>query len=151
MKSIIDTLLNKISGLSRTRKAFLVHIFTLFISIRGRLNFMNMSRFGDYSEKSYRLQFEKPLTERRHAMTEHILNRIFLVPFGRTNASEVIQKPAVEVDGNEMDIDDMRTEFPNLVRSGEFVQAMEIVHGHGRFSWFYVMFDKISRGFFGKH
>ena len=84
-------------------------------------------------------------------MTKHILNRVFVVPFGKTKAWEEIKKADAEVVVKEMDIDDMRTEFPNLVRSGEFVQAMEIVHGHGRFSWFYALFDKISRGLFGKH
>ena len=83
-------------------------------------------------------------------MTEHILNRVFVVPFGRAKAGEKIQKATAEVDGKEINIDDMRTEFPNLVRSGAFVQAMEIIHGHGRFSWFYELFDKISRGLCGR-
>lgn len=59
MKTIIDTILNKIGGLSRTRKLFMVHIFILCLSMKGRFNFMNMNRYGDYSEKSYRLHFEK--------------------------------------------------------------------------------------------
>jgi hypothetical protein len=84
-------------------------------------------------------------------MTEHILNRIFVAPFGKNKAGEEIKQVDAEVVENEMNIDDMRTEFPNLVRSGNFVQAMEIVQGHGRFNWFYSLLDKVSRGLFGKH
>jgi hypothetical protein len=60
METIITDILNKMNGLSRIRKKFLIHIFVLFLSIRGRLNFMNMSRIGGYSEKSFRTHFEQP-------------------------------------------------------------------------------------------
>jgi len=60
METIITDILNKINGLSRIRKNFLLHIFVLFLSIRGRLNFMNMSRIGKYCEKSCRTHFEQP-------------------------------------------------------------------------------------------
>ena len=60
MEKIITDILNKIDGLSRSRKKFLVHIFVLFLSIRSRLNFMNMSRIGRYCEKSCRTHFERP-------------------------------------------------------------------------------------------
>jgi len=83
-------------------------------------------------------------------MTEHILNRLFVVPFGKTRTEKKIKTAGAEIVEKEMDIDDMRTEFPDLVRNGNFVQAMEIVHGHGRFSWFYRLFDRISKGLFGK-
>ena len=60
MKKIITTILNKIKGLSSVRKKFLTHTFVLFLSLKGRMNFQNMSRIGKYSEKSYRLHFERP-------------------------------------------------------------------------------------------
>ncbi len=60
METIITDILNKTDGLSRIRKKFLIHIFVLFLSIRGRLNFMNMSRIGKYSEKSCRTHFGQP-------------------------------------------------------------------------------------------
>ena len=60
METIIADILNKISGLTRSRKKFLIHIFVLFLSIRTRLNFMNMSRIGKYCEKSCRSHFEQP-------------------------------------------------------------------------------------------
>lgn len=60
METLVTDILNKINGLSRIRKKFLVHIFVLFLSIRGRLNFMNMSRIGKYCEKTCRTHFEQP-------------------------------------------------------------------------------------------
>ena len=38
----------------------MVKIFTLFMGLGGRYNFTNMSRYGDYSEQTYRNNFEKP-------------------------------------------------------------------------------------------
>ena len=46
-------------GLSHVRTKFLTHVFVLFLSMRGRLNFANMARYGTYSEKSYRTHFEE--------------------------------------------------------------------------------------------
>lgn len=60
METIIANILNKMKGLSRIRKKFLLHIFILFLSVRSRLNFMNISRIGRYCEKSCRTHFEQP-------------------------------------------------------------------------------------------
>jgi hypothetical protein len=40
-------------------KRFFSHIIPLFMGIRGRINFLSMSRHGYLSEKSYRHQFER--------------------------------------------------------------------------------------------
>jgi hypothetical protein len=39
---------------------FLLEVFLLFISIKGRLNFLQLSRFGLHGEQHYRNQFSKP-------------------------------------------------------------------------------------------
>ena len=44
-------------NLSHVRIKFLTHIFVLFLSMRGRVNFTNMARYGVYAEKSYRTHF----------------------------------------------------------------------------------------------
>lgn len=74
METIITDISNKIKGLSRIRGKFLIHILVLYISLRGRLNFMNMSRIGRYSEKSLRLHFEQPFDffTFNKLLTEHI-------------------------------------------------------------------------------
>lgn len=56
---IINTL-NKISKFNKRRKVFICEVFTLFLSIKGRINFLQLSRFGSFGEQRYRQQFEKP-------------------------------------------------------------------------------------------
>ena len=56
-EGVIEAIIEKISGLKKSRKKFMLHIFLLFMEMRGRCNFINMSRYGKYSEKSYRNNF----------------------------------------------------------------------------------------------
>lgn len=58
--SLIINTLDKISFFNKSRKGFLCEIFVLFLSIKGRVNFLQLSRFGDFKEQRYRQQFEKP-------------------------------------------------------------------------------------------
>ena len=37
----------------------MLHVFMLYMSMRGRYTFMNMERYGSYSEKRYRDQFSE--------------------------------------------------------------------------------------------
>lgn len=57
---LITNTLDKISNFSKCRKDFLCEIFILLLSIQGRVNFLQLSRFGKHSEQRYRQQFEKP-------------------------------------------------------------------------------------------
>ncbi len=38
---------------------------------------------------------------------------------------------------------DMITEFPKLVRGGQFVNALAVIQGHGRFIWCYALLEKV--------
>ena len=58
--ALVSKVLNKLEGLNKPRKYFMIHIMNLYLSIRGRYTFQGMSRYGDKCEKSYRLQFEQP-------------------------------------------------------------------------------------------
>ncbi len=60
MKTRIVTILQHMNGIGHVRKKFLEHIFVLFVSMRGRIHFLNMARYGTYSEKTYRTHFEEP-------------------------------------------------------------------------------------------
>ena len=53
---IISTLTN--FNLNKWRKDFMVEVFCLFLSIKGRINFLQFARYGDYGEQRYRQQFE---------------------------------------------------------------------------------------------
>ena len=60
MDTRIQTLLAHIPDLGKVRTQFFLHIVTLFLSLPGRINFLNMARYGTYSEKTYRTHFEQP-------------------------------------------------------------------------------------------
>ena len=58
-EALISTILEKITEINKSQKKFIQHILILFMGIRGRYNFLNMARYGTYSEQSYRNNFEK--------------------------------------------------------------------------------------------
>ena len=47
------------NSLSKSQSKFIVNILLLFLCLRGRHNFLQMSREGSHNEKTYRCQFEK--------------------------------------------------------------------------------------------
>ena len=58
-KMVIKFVLSKMTMLSKSQSKFIVKILLLFLCMRGRHNFLQMSREGSLNEKSYRYQFEK--------------------------------------------------------------------------------------------
>ena len=57
---LIHNALREMSKISKRRKDFLVEVFVLFLSIKGKINFLQLSRYGKFKEQRYRQQFEKP-------------------------------------------------------------------------------------------
>lgn len=58
-KALVEKIVNKIEGLKKPRKYFMISIIILYLSMRGRYTFKGMERYGDKCEKTYRLQFEQ--------------------------------------------------------------------------------------------
>jgi hypothetical protein len=58
-KSLISAIIAKIDKTNKPRKKFIQHILILFMGLRGKYNFMNMARYGEYNEKTYRSQMEQ--------------------------------------------------------------------------------------------
>ncbi len=56
---LVETILNKISKVSKPQTKFLLKAFQAFLSVSGRLTFSNMSRYIDLSERTFRRQFSK--------------------------------------------------------------------------------------------
>lgn len=54
-------ILGKFPAVGAWQRKFLCHLFVLWLSIRGRHNFVNLARYGDYIEYSYRQHFARPL------------------------------------------------------------------------------------------
>lgn len=59
-KQLIINVLDKLSNINQWRKDFILETFILFLSIRGRINFLQLARYGKHEEQRYRQQFEKP-------------------------------------------------------------------------------------------
>lgn len=72
--SLVSAILAKLPKIGKWQSQFITHLIPLFMSIKGRINFMQMSRYGTYSMTTYRNQFDK------------------LFPFGEFNAEHIRQK-----------------------------------------------------------
>jgi hypothetical protein len=59
-KKLIYSMLDKTANINKWRKDFMIEVFMLFLSIKGRINFFQLERYGQFSEQRYRQQFEKP-------------------------------------------------------------------------------------------
>lgn len=56
-KALIKAIIEKMPNIGKWRKDFMVHILVLFCSIRGKINFLQMERYGSYRESTYRKNF----------------------------------------------------------------------------------------------
>ena len=57
MESFINNLLDKMPGVAKPQKKFLVTLFVTILLMRGKVNFRNLSRYSDLAEKTYARQF----------------------------------------------------------------------------------------------
>ena len=57
--SLIRTILDKMDGINEWRKRFIVEVILLFLTIQGRINFLQLGRYGRYNECTYRKGFER--------------------------------------------------------------------------------------------
>lgn len=58
-EALVGAIIGKMGNINKSREKFMIHLFMLFLGLRGRFNFLNMSRYGIYSEQSYRNNFEE--------------------------------------------------------------------------------------------
>ncbi|MCK5906783.1 MAG: transposase [Flavobacteriales bacterium] len=59
LNTLINKTLSSVELLTKPRKAFFIEIMFLFMSIKGKMNFYQFGRYGNYAEQRYRQQFEK--------------------------------------------------------------------------------------------
>ena len=57
--TLILNMMDKLPNINKWRRMFLLETFIYFLSIRGRMNFLQLARYGKYKEQRYRQQFEK--------------------------------------------------------------------------------------------
>lgn len=58
-KALITSMLGNLPNINLWRREFLIETFILFLSIPGRINFLQLARYGKRKEQRYRQQFEK--------------------------------------------------------------------------------------------
>ena len=59
-ESLISAIIAKIGKTTKPRQKFILHILILYMGLRGKYNFINMARYGLYTEQTYRNQMNKP-------------------------------------------------------------------------------------------
>jgi DDE superfamily endonuclease len=58
--TFVHDILNQLPGLSQPQRKFLATLFVTILVLRGRVNFRNLSRYCDYSERTIARQFREP-------------------------------------------------------------------------------------------
>jgi hypothetical protein len=59
-ESLITAIIAKIGKTTKPRQKFILHLMILYMGLRGKYNFINMARYGLYTEQTYRNQMSKP-------------------------------------------------------------------------------------------
>jgi hypothetical protein len=58
--TLVNDILQQMPGLGQPQRKFLATLFVTILVLRGRVNFRNLSRYCDYSERTIARQFRKP-------------------------------------------------------------------------------------------
>src|SRR5205085_5909248 len=58
--TLVNDILQQIPGLGQPQRKFLATLFVTILVLRGRVNFRNLSRYCDYSERTIARQFREP-------------------------------------------------------------------------------------------
>jgi DDE superfamily endonuclease len=58
--TIVNDILKQMPGLGQPQRKFLATLFVTILGLRGRVNFRNLSRYCDYSERTIARQFREP-------------------------------------------------------------------------------------------
>ncbi len=59
-ESLISAIIVKIGKTTKPTQKFIKHILILYMGLRGKYNFINMARYGSFTEQTYRNQMSKP-------------------------------------------------------------------------------------------
>src|SRR6266446_1827487 len=60
LMTIVNDILKQMPGLGQPQRKFLATLFVTILVLRGRVNFRNLSRYCDYSERTIARQFREP-------------------------------------------------------------------------------------------
>src|SRR5260370_8620100 len=57
----LNSILKQIGSITNVQKKFVITLFTTILTLRGKMTFINMSRYSDLSEKTYRRHFREKI------------------------------------------------------------------------------------------
>jgi DDE superfamily endonuclease len=58
--TIVTDTLKQVPGLSKPRRNFIAALFATMLAVRGRVNYRNLARYGEYHERTYARHFAQP-------------------------------------------------------------------------------------------
>jgi hypothetical protein len=58
--TVVTATLKQLPGLAKPRRQFVAALMATILALRGRVNYRNLARYGDYCERSYARQFAQP-------------------------------------------------------------------------------------------
>jgi len=96
IETLTEQILKKIPRIGEWQRKFIIHLFALWFSIRGRHNYTNLARYGQYGEDTYRHnagRYFPFLTFNQH-LVEQFLSKDCMIAFDPTYLSKSGQHTA---------------------------------------------------------
>lgn len=83
---LTEQILEKISGIGKWQRKFILHLFPLWLSIRGRHNYINLARYSEHGEDTYRNNAGRsfPFLEFNQQLVEQSLSNNCIIAFDPT-------------------------------------------------------------------
>ena len=90
IKILTEQILHKIPRVGKWQRNFMVHLFSLWLSIRGRHNYVNLARYGKYREDTYRQNASRvfPFLRFNSLLVEQYFGKDRLIAFDPTYVSK---------------------------------------------------------------
>lgn len=84
--NFVQARISKVAGLTKPQRKFLLWLFGRWLMLPVRYNFLNLSRYGGYSEKAIRTQMSKklPFLALFHQIFEHLSKKECIAAFDPT-------------------------------------------------------------------
>ena len=58
VETLTRLILKKMPDIGKWQRDFMIHLMPLLLTVRGRHNFENLSRYGSFNEATYRVRYE---------------------------------------------------------------------------------------------
>ena len=90
IETLTEQILNKIPTVGKWQRKFIIHLFSLWLSIRGRYNYINLSRYGKFREDTYRRNASRtfPFLTFNEELVQQKLNKNRILAFDPTYVSK---------------------------------------------------------------